>query len=226
MDDIICLSKDANVINIVYDRKKETKKKYIKNKNIIEQRIMVTNGEKWKHIPGFDSYLISDSGNVYSTKSGKTLSPFHLNNGYYVKLYHNELYVNKELSFLVAQCFLGLTKNKEIIHLDNNNENNKIENLKIVPRKYNKSKKHTKKQIIYIFKNISPSIVDRKMKDGSIKRYIYSYYSISYRIPTKKIVKRVFNTKIRADDYLNNLKNEFKINYSDYLIKYKNSKYC
>ena len=87
-------------------------------------------GEKWLPIAGFDSYMISSCGRVYSIKRKKALKPFCANKYLYVKLFNNGKPKNFRIHRLVAQAFIGNEDNKPIVHhKDRNTKNNKAENL-------------------------------------------------------------------------------------------------
>lgn len=96
--------------------------------------------EKWKTVQLYPSYMISNYGRVKNERTGKSLKPVKMKNGYLtVNLYdkngkHKNYYVHR----LVAKAFI---KNKneytEINHIDENKENNKVNNLEWCSRSYN-----------------------------------------------------------------------------------------
>jgi hypothetical protein len=86
----------------------------------------------WKRIDGFDRYLISDAGVVYSSiRAGRILSPCLLNTGYeYVSLMaEGEAKASKQLVHrLVAGAFCD-GSGEVVNHKDGNKRNNHFENL-------------------------------------------------------------------------------------------------
>lgn len=89
--------------------------------------------EIWKEIDGFeDSYLISDTGNVWSNKNNQLLNPMNDGNGYYrVGLYKNGKCKTFRIARLVANAFLINLDNKPFVdHIDRNRLNNCIKNLR------------------------------------------------------------------------------------------------
>ena len=68
-------------------------------------------------INGFPNYLISDCGNVISTKTGKIRKPRNNGIGYMqIDLFINGKGTNKYLHKLVAEHFLNASPNDEINH--------------------------------------------------------------------------------------------------------------
>ena len=86
--------------------------------------------EIWKPIEGFDSYEISNLGNVKNIKKDKELKK-QLNKYYSVGLYDNNGKCHKKLVHrLVAQAFIPNPNNLSIVnHKDENKLNNRVDNL-------------------------------------------------------------------------------------------------
>ena len=86
----------------------------------------------WKRIEGFERYLISSAGVVYSSiRAGRFLTPALLNSGYeYVSLMaQGEPKASKKLVHrLVAEAFCG-GSGEVVNHKDGNKRNNHFENL-------------------------------------------------------------------------------------------------
>lgn len=84
-----------------------------------------------KAIEGFEDYLVSSSGKIYSLKSNKYLKPNIVTNGYYqVCLFKNGKRYRKYIARLVAQAFISNPDNKSTVnHKDGIKSNNNISNL-------------------------------------------------------------------------------------------------
>ncbi len=102
-------------------------------------------------IPNFPNYEIDIMGNVHSVKRGIILKPYPNSNGYLrVKLYdwkghHQQFFVH----MLVFKTFTGANKletNKLFIdHIDRNNTNNRLMNLRAVTRVENNNNRTYKR---------------------------------------------------------------------------------
>ena len=95
-----------------------------------------------KQIPNFEDYYISNTGNVYSTKTGsfKLLKQFTDSSGNYmmIGLQQNGKPKKALVHRLVAIAFLPNPKNlPEVDHKDKNKHNNNVENLSWCTRKDN-----------------------------------------------------------------------------------------
>lgn len=137
-----------------------------------------------KPIKDFENYLISDSGQIFSTRSERYLS---INNN--VKLDYPQIHLwknGKEYMFyvhrLVAQTFIDNPLNlPEVNHIDGNRTNNKVSNLEWVTSSGNSY--HASKTGLRTYTN-------RLTKD-EFKQCLLdviageSYYSLSQRVPYK-----------------------------------------
>ncbi len=83
-------------------------------------------------------YLVSSHGRVFSSKSGKILTP-HVTSGYYeVCIYGKDGRKNRRIHRLVAETFLENPKRKRCVnHKDGNKLNNDLSNLEWVSLKEN-----------------------------------------------------------------------------------------
>ena len=93
-----------------------------------------------KGIP-YESYIISNTGEIYSLKFGKKkLMSQHVDgSGYkYVSLFIHGKLVKYRTHIAVASAFIGTIKQGQIVnHRDCNKENNTVENLEIISQSEN-----------------------------------------------------------------------------------------
>ena len=100
--------------------------------------------EVWKHINGYEDYMVSNLGRVKSLKCGKEriLTPRKTgrkNNQYFkVHLLKNGIINDVHVHRLVAVAFLENPENLPCVnHIDQNTFNNNIGNLEFCTHKYN-----------------------------------------------------------------------------------------
>ena len=95
--------------------------------------------ELWKTVNGYESYEISNMGNVRNVRTGKQLSKFPISNGYLkVGLYTNGVAKPKFIHRLVAMAFCdGYSDGYVVDHIDGNITNNQASNLRWVSQKEN-----------------------------------------------------------------------------------------
>lgn len=87
----------------------------------------------WKKIQGFESYSVSDCGEVRNDSTGKAKKPtVNKKNGYkYVDLYKDGERVKRPIHRLVAQAFVDNPEGKRTVdHIDGDRLNNKAGNLR------------------------------------------------------------------------------------------------
>lgn len=105
--------------------------------------------ERWKKIPGFPGYSVSNTGLIRSDKTDRYLSLSENQFGVlYVGLMKNGEQKHRSVPLLVAKAFLPTRKDAfdTPINLDGNRHNNHVENLAWRPRwfaiRYNQQFKH------------------------------------------------------------------------------------
>jgi hypothetical protein len=102
--------------------------------------------EVWKNIPEFESYQVSNLGNVRSLKFNRIKYIKHLNTkGRYCVTLSNDKTrtTNNKISVLMAIVFLNHKPcgHKMVVdHLDNNKKNDRLYNLQIITHRENLSK--------------------------------------------------------------------------------------
>ena len=108
------------------------------------------NIENWKKVAGYETYSVSDLGNVRNDKTKRILQPADNGHGYFfVNLRTNKKTSKRKIHRLVAGAFLPNREKKKYVDLINNDtKNNKLENLRWVTPSQNsqnakKSKKNT-----------------------------------------------------------------------------------
>lgn len=74
---------------------------------------------EWKHIKGFENYLISNEGMIYNSKKGTYLKPDVSKTGYYRVQLFNKKRKHFQLHRLVAEAFIPNPENKEQVNHKN-----------------------------------------------------------------------------------------------------------
>ena len=105
---------------------------------------MLIDEENFHPIPGYEAYLISKDGSVYSTKVNRLLSCTRNTTGYYIVCFTaNSKRKNFLVHRLLAFVFLDLPSMEsdlEVDHIDGNNTNNNLSNLAVLSKKQHISK--------------------------------------------------------------------------------------
>jgi hypothetical protein len=96
--------------------------------------------ELFRPISGFENYLISTNGIVFSLESNKTIPPFKNSNGYLiVVLSKNDKHYMKRVHRLVAAAFIdNFDEKTDVDHIDGDRTNNNVNNLRIATRQQNR----------------------------------------------------------------------------------------
>lgn len=95
--------------------------------------------EEWKDIKGYEHYMVSNMGNVYSKIKGIILKPGDNGRGYmFVNLHKNKTAKSFYIHRLVGDAFIKQVDGKpQINHKDCNKKNNHVENLEWVDNREN-----------------------------------------------------------------------------------------
>jgi hypothetical protein len=95
--------------------------------------------ELWKPISGFEDYMVSNSGRIWSKKRNKFLSQKKNRYGYLmIRLYKNGDDDTLTVHRLVAKAFLPNPEGyEEVHHINEQKTDNRVENLEWCSRQYN-----------------------------------------------------------------------------------------
>ena len=101
---------------------------------MVDYKFLFLTKESFKFIRGYEKYMISDEGRIFSIKSHKFLKPrLNCNGYYYVKLCSNGIEKKITIHRLLAIYFLENPENKKYIdHINNVRTGNRLENLRFV----------------------------------------------------------------------------------------------
>lgn len=139
--------------------------------------------EKWIDIPKLERrYKISSSGLIFNKKNKTLLKYKTLSSGHnQVTLYKNGKSKSYYVDRLVLRCFTNFNVDDpcEIIHLDGNNANDDINNLKLV--NVLKKKTSEKKSLCKKIDETQLLEIIQKLKSGQSSRMISEDYPLSYR---------------------------------------------
>lgn len=93
-------------------------------------------GEIWKPVVGFEKYMVSDHGRVRREKKPISLRPGKSTGGVrIVSLCKDGVAKSYHVHKLVAEAFIGSCDGMFIQHIDGDQGNCRVDNLRLVPRK-------------------------------------------------------------------------------------------
>lgn len=157
--------------------------------------------EIWKDIIGFEDYKISSFGNVKSFKCGKEKllkNNIDSNGYYYVSLCKEGKQKNIKIHKLVAIYFLNhqpCGMKKVVDHIDRNQLNNNIENLRIVTQRENslnidRSKFTSQFNGVYYY-NSRKKWVSKIIVNGKSKYLGYFQTELEAHLAYQKFIKNL-----------------------------------
>lgn len=157
---------------------------------------MTEKQEIWKDIEGFEGlYEVSSCGNVRNARTKRILKPRGNGNGWKnkVRLIKDKQGKNFYVHRLVAKAFVPNPDNlPEVGHLDGNNENNNIENLKwmnIADRNYIAK---LKCEVTMIDKDNNETIFENLYEAS---QYVFEMGLADSRVSAYTSIKRVLDGK-------------------------------
>jgi len=142
----IAFINEDNVNKLNYTNLIKIKKyHYLKSNEVFE----FDKNKKWKNIKGFNSYIISDFGDVYSVNINRLIKPYINEEGYHTVNIVNDQGKSKNnyVHILVYDTFVGIKykKSHHIDHFDRKRNNNELSNLREITISENsKNKNHNK----------------------------------------------------------------------------------
>lgn len=128
--------------------------------------------EIWVEIQGFENYLISSFGNVFSKFSKKNLIKHKNTSGYlFVNLYKNKKGSPCMIHKLTFENFNNIKSNRNFVidHINNIKTDNNLENLQLITNRENSTKnKINKSGFSCVYKNGKSWIVRTRVKGEKI----------------------------------------------------------
>lgn len=166
--------------------------------------------QKWRIVPEFEEFQISNKGNVRHIDEEGNKTPVHQivqTSGYrivYLKnddITHKAHYVHR----LVAESFTIEGQKEDdsvVIHVDGDRENNNVKNLKWVTRSEASSRSRPRN------KGRIRESIKRSIYKG--KETIYRYHIVTYTTPAGEKMMKSCLTPDRAERYLKFLRRKYE----------------
>lgn len=107
------------------------------------------NGEVWKAIPGYNGYLVSNEGRIYSQKRNLIMRIDHSNRYDIIQFTIEGKPKNCKVARLTASAFCVKTEEQtEVHHKDRNRRNNRANNLMwVTPHQHKAIHRELKKEL-------------------------------------------------------------------------------
>ena len=166
---------------------------------MVDYKFLFLTKENFKFIKGYEKYMISDYGRVFSIKRHKFLKPYINSFGYYVvNLCENKIKKTIKIHRLVGLHFLENPENKKCLdHINNIRTDNRLENLRFATLNENSHNAKIRKDNttgikgIYFKKSINKYCV--QIRINSKQKHIGYFYSLEEAtIARKKIANEIF----------------------------------
>lgn len=166
--------------------------------------------EELRRIEGFNNYLVSNTGKVFKTSSGKiTEVKQHINKRFYydVILVKDKKTFTRKVSRLVAEAFIGPVPEGYVVdHIDCNKEHNYITNLRIITGSKNIKRSYKYSvgaNIGQLINKVDPSIhglilhlnqTHKKWSHQKISSHLKTKYGL--KVGRKTVGNIINNTKV------------------------------
>ena len=149
--------------------------------------------EEWKEIEGYEDYMISSFGNVWSKRFPRCLK-LNINTGYYIVcIYKNNIQKIFKVHRLVALNFIPNSEEKPMVdHINRDKLDNRINNLRWVTPTENNLNQYIKGSVYFLKQN--------KKYRVQIQRKNYGCYKTREEAEE---MRELFITLINNDEFSN-----------------------